>query len=202
MKRSKTIQLGKHFMQGSAAAAAALSVSGCVEPDVTAHPYRTEAECVAAGIYTQDACHTAFVQSQATHLSTAPRFEDRKHCEEEYGVGRCEAAPANTSSVDEETGQTHSGGFMPFMTGYLLGSSTADGNRSYSSPYYSKSSGDYFTGNGSTLSRNAFLTSSGSRSNIQMYSNDFARPAPARFQSRTAVVSRGGFGGGARSYGG
>ena len=116
---------------------------------------------------------------------------------------RCsEAAPANTSSVDEETGQTHSGGFMPFMTGYLLGSNTVDGNCSYSSPYYSNRSGDYFTGNGSSVSRNAFLTSSGSRSNIQMYSNDFTRPAPAKFQSRTAVISRGGFGGGARSYGG
>lgn len=112
-------------------------------------------------------CDTAFADAQAQ----APRFDDRQSCEERYGVDQC-------------VPRSQAGGgsfFMPLLTGFVVGQALNNfGGRGY----YGREDRYYGGGYGNR-----------GRDYVTGRSND-NYSAPARVQSRSSVISRGGFGGG------
>jgi uncharacterized protein YgiB involved in biofilm formation len=145
---------------------------------VEGRTYPTLQACRDADVVPNSECDTAFNQAQAQ----APRFADRQTCEERYGVDQC--VPRNQAG----------GGsfFMPLLTGFVVGQALNNvGNRGYYGMQYAgRYAGGYYGGY------------QGGRDYVTGRAPD-AYDAPARVQSRSSVISRGGFGGGGgRGYGG
>lgn len=148
-------------------------VAGCAEPDITTYNYKDPAQCIADKHFTEQQCTTAFAQAKAD----TPRYEAKEDCENE---------------MDTNCQSDGHGHFTPFFMGYMMGSNNSSG------PIYSGRSGDYINSSGSSVGTNAFAPAA--RAGKPGYSFDAAlAPTPPKVQTRTAVVSRGGFGGG-RSF--
>jgi uncharacterized protein YgiB involved in biofilm formation len=177
----------------SAMAATGLVLSACEEPAPTARQEPVEAvaytdlnQCRIANEVPDAECDKAFAAANADHDKAAPKYEERASCEEVYGPGNC--VPRGSSG----------GGsfFTPLLTGFVIGRMLDSGGRPYygGAGLYRDSRGDYVTGYGGRLDRDY---STGrtvvSRSGIEPA--PAVRQAPAKVQSRTAAVSRGGFGG-------
>ncbi len=185
MKRSKTLVLT------SLMAGAGVSLTACDGADVGGRPvdalsYATVAECKASGAVPSATCDSAYTQAQAANGQNAPRFEARAMCEEQHGVGQCE--PRNNGSF-----------FTPLLTGFIIGQALNNIGGGYrGAPMYRDRDG-YYGGAGGRISRD-YVTG---RSQIGANAFNPNARAPARVQSRSAVVSRGGFGGGGgRGFGG
>jgi len=154
---------------------------------VEAVSYASVAECKAAGKVAADQCQIAYDQAAKANATNAPRFGDQKSCEERFGVSQC--VPRNEAG----------GGsfFTPLLTGFLIGR-MFDGGGYRGAPMYRDTGGNYFGGAGNRISRDYVS----GRSRIGSDAFDSAARAPVRVQSRSAVISRGGFGGGSRGFGG
>lgn len=187
MKRSRTLVLTSMVAGGS------LTLSACgvpatqwadpepAAPEAAAQAFDSVADCTAAG-ESDASCRQAFAAAQADDARNAPRFADRQTCEQQYGVDRC--VPRN------EGGGSF---FTPLLTGFLLGQLLNGGYGGRS--YYRDRFGRESWGGGRPLNRD-YATG-----RPRVGSDAFG--APARVQSRSAVISRGGFGGGGgRGYGG
>ncbi|PXA90428.1 hypothetical protein DMC25_05895 [Caulobacter sp. D4A] len=150
-------------------------------------------ECKASGDFTADQCQTAYDEAQKASAENAPKFSDQQSCEERYGVDQC--VPRS---------QANGGGsfFTPLLTGFIIGQALENmGNRGYrGAPMYRDRDGTYYSGSGYPVSRD-YLTG---RSRVRTDSFDAPSryEAPTRVQSRSSVISRGGFGGGSRGFGG
>ncbi len=186
MKRSRTIALT------SLMAGAGISLTACDSPDsigkqVDAVSYASVAECKAAGAIAAKECDTAFAQALADNDKVAPRYEDRQTCEEQYGVSQC--VPRNNGSF-----------FTPLLTGFIVGQALSNLGGGYrGAPMYRDRNGDYYGGAGGRISRD-YVTG---RTRVGSNAFDPAARAPVRVQSRSSVISRGGFGGSVgRGFGG
>jgi uncharacterized protein YgiB involved in biofilm formation len=158
------------------AAAAAQSVDGRTYPNLQA--------CRDADIVPNTECETAFAQAEAQ----APKFNDRQSCEERYGVDQCvPRSQAGGGSV-----------FMPLLTGFVVGQALSNlGNRGYYGMQAPYGYGDRRYGGG------GYYGGGGNRTRDYVTGRPNDRyDAPSRVQSRSSVISRGGFGGGSRSFGG
>ena len=106
-----------------------------------------------------------------------------------YGVDQC--VPRS---------QANGGGsfFTPLLTGFIIGQALENmGNRGYrGAPMYRDRDGTYYSGSGYPVSRD-YVTG---RSRVRTDSFDVPSryEAPTRVQSRSSVISRGGFGGGSQ----
>jgi uncharacterized protein YgiB involved in biofilm formation len=196
-KRSSSLKLTTML-----AGATALTLSGCDDPggqaswdpnkgeQVEAFSYKTLEECKAANEVSDAQCDTSYAAAQKDDAKDAPRYEARASCEDVYGVGNC--VPRS---------QANGGGsfFTPLLAGFVIGQMLDGGYRGtglyrrddrYGGGYYSTWGGqlgrDYGTGR-TVISRESIDPP------------DAIRNAPPKVQTRTSVVSRGGFGGG-RSY--
>jgi uncharacterized protein YgiB involved in biofilm formation len=198
MKRSRSLALTT-LMAG-----AAISVTACDStPAVTqwgdppeagraveARTFASLDECKASGDFTAEQCKTSLDEAQKASAENAPKFGDQQSCEERYGVDQC--VPRSNNS----------GGsfFTPLLTGFIIGQALDNMGGGYrGAPMYRDRNGTYYGGGGYPLSRD-YVTG-----RTRVRSDSFGLPsraeAPARVQSRSAVISRGGFGGG-RSFGG
>jgi uncharacterized protein YgiB involved in biofilm formation len=149
------------------------------------------AECVASGTFTEDQCNEAQRDAWTNDEAQAPRFEDRQTCEEQFGDNACQ--PRTTG------GQSF---FTPLLTGFMIGQ-LMDGGRSryrYSGLYRNNREGIYYHPSGAWL----YNGGRGGRGyGYQMGSRALATPVTTqRIQTRSSVVSRGGFGGRASARGG
>ncbi|MBI1682950.1 DUF1190 domain-containing protein [Caulobacter hibisci] len=202
-KRSSAVALTS-LMAGSA-----FTLSACDDPGsatqwgdppaavsgqkVDASSFANLDECKASGDFTADQCKTAYDEAQKASAENAPKFSDQQSCEERYGVDRC--VPRS---------QANGGGsfFTPLLTGFIIGQALEGmSNRGYrGAPMYRDRDGTYYSGSGYPVSRD-YLSG---RSRVR--SDSFDAPsryeAPTRVQSRSSVISRGGFGGGSRGFGG
>ena len=188
-------------------AGTAISVSACDDPgtatqwgdppgasrEVDAKTYASLDDCKTSGDMTAAQCQTAFDQAQKDSAANAPKFGDQQSCEERYGVDQC--VPRNNGG----------GGsfFTPLLTGFIVGQALNNlgggGGRYYGAPMYRDREGTYYGGSGYPLSRD-YVTG-----RTRVRTDTFNAPemrAPTRVQSRSSVISRGGFGGGGRSFGG
>ena len=178
MKRSKNVKLTL-MVAGSA-----LALSSCgEEPRHEAESYASVAACKAADKFPDSQCEEDFSKALATHEKSAPRYNQRALCEQEFGIGNCESRRSGSSL----------GFWSPFMIGYMT-ANILDSRRSYyhSTPYYRTARGRHLTWDGSPIS-----TTRGADGKIHRTISTKvvkATPKAARVMTRTSVVSRGGFG--------
>lgn len=186
-KRSRNIALT--LMAGSAVAA-------CGEPDkpTEASLYKSVDDCLAADVYEDDVCRTQYADALTAHTESAPRYDARALCEEQYGVGQCEPRRSGSSSF-----------WSPFFAGYLVSNllDNRGGYGYYSSPYYRDRYGRNVTWNGGLI--NTTRGADGRIRHAVSQKKVTEAKKPARILKRTRSVSRRGFGGrsrGGRSWGG
>jgi uncharacterized protein YgiB involved in biofilm formation len=185
MKRSQSIVLTT-LMAGTG-----LSLTACdgdAPKQVDAISYTSVAECRSAGAIPADQCETAYAQAQKANDQNAPRFDNRQTCEEQYGVAQC--VPRNNGSF-----------FTPLLTGFIVGQMLNGGGGGWrGAPMYRDRDGYLYGGAGGRISRDYMS----GRTQVGSDAFNPAARAPALVQSRSAVISRGGFGGGfgSRGFGG
>ncbi len=190
MKRSRTLQVT------SLMATASFSLAACGAPQVAvpepepALAYTSLDECKAANDISDAECETADANARAQAAETAPRYATQSECEGQWGPNQCQ--PNN-----------HGGGsfFTPLLTGFVIGQLLNGGGYRGGGPLYRDRDGNYQNGYGGGYLARDYRTGR-YVANGREYGADVARQAPSRVQSRTTVVSRGGFGGGGRGYGG
>ena len=156
---------------------------------VEASSFTSLADCTASGSFTAEQCSAALTQAQKDSAENAPKFGDQKSCEERYGVDQC--VPRSSQG----------GGsfFTPLLTGFIIGQAMNNLGGYRGAPMYRDRDGGFTGGSGYPVSRD-YVTG---RTRVNSDSFDAPRAsAPARVQSRSSIISRGGFGGGSRSYGG
>jgi uncharacterized protein YgiB involved in biofilm formation len=186
MKRSKTIVLTS-LMAGTGVSLTACDADVGGKP-VDAVSYASVAECRASGTIPAATCETAYAQAQKANVENAPRFGNQQTCEEQYGVGQC--VPRNNGGL-----------FSPLLTGFIVGQALNNMGGGYrGAPMYRDRLGNYYGGAGGRISRDYVS----GRTRIGSDAFNPAARAPTRVQSRSAVISRGGFGGGfgSRGFGG
>ncbi|WP_411286361.1 DUF1190 domain-containing protein [Phenylobacterium sp.] len=189
MKRSKSVVLTSIMASGGLTLAAcdatplgAASSTWLNPPAAVAtqkpegRSYASLDACRAANEAPDDQCATALAEAEAQ----APKFSDQQSCEERYGVDQC--VPRN---------QGGGSFFTPLLTGFLVGQALNNfGGRGYYGNRFDNRDGGYYGSGGR-----------GGRDYVTGRSDRYE--APARAQSRSSVISRGGFGGGGgRGYGG
>lgn len=186
MKRSRSIVLtGLMAGTGFSLSACELSDTG---KQVDAVSYTSVAECRAAGTVPAAQCETAYAEAAKADAKTAPRFEDRKTCEEQFGAAQCVPRNENGGSF-----------FTPLLTGFIIGQALNNAGGGYrGAPMYRDRDGSYYGGAGGMVSRD-YVTG---RTRVGSEAFNPAARAPTRIQSRSSVISRGGFGGGGRGFGG
>ena len=192
MKRSTSLTL-------TAMAGAGLTLSACDQhalpppQPVQAVAYASLDQCKLSKEVPAAECDKAFAAARADDGAHAPRYAERSTCEDTYGPGNC---------VPRGSGGNGSF-FTPLLTGFVIGRMLDGGGQPYyrGTGLYRDNGGGYVTGFGGHLDRD-YRTG---RTSIDRRSIDppaAIREAPPRVQTRTSVVSRGGFGGGSRSFGG
>jgi uncharacterized protein YgiB involved in biofilm formation len=188
-KRSRSVTLS--------ALGAASMLSGCEAPVDEAKlsaerfgaptqvaAFQSVADCVAAGTFTQSQCSTAQSQAAAEDRKTAPQYMSREECEQNFGAAQCVQRSSGGGSF-----------FTPLLTGFMIGQLMNGGNR-YAPLYRDSRDNRYYTGSG------AWLTPGGGRGGYSVGQRALTAPAATttqRIQTRSSVVSRGGFGGRASS---
>ena len=174
MKRSKSIGL---ITMGLSV----IALTACDEPKVEALVFDDLQQCLADKDLTREQCESNYNAAREQHAAVAPKYASKEECEAEFGTGKCEQAPQQTSS----------GGsiFMPLMMGYMMGSMM---NRGAVAPQPL-----YRTADDARTYRTADNQKVGTTTGRTQIAQSAAR-APAM---TTSTVSRGGFGASARSIG-
>lgn len=155
---------------------------------VDAASFESLGACEASGTFTALQCQTAFQDAQKASAENAPKFADRQSCEERFGVDECVPRQGQGGSF-----------FTPLLTGFIIGQAMNNMGGYRGAPMYRDRDGGYYGGGGYPVSRD-YLTG-----RTRVSADSFEAPkagAPARVQSRSSIISRGGFGGGSRSFGG
>lgn len=150
--------------------------------------FNSVAECVASGDYSQAQCDEAQRIANNDDNRAAPRYADRDTCEEQFGGGQCLARSDGNQSF-----------FSPLLTGFLIGQLAGGGYR-YGGLYRDRRDDRFYTGSGAWLYNGGY---GGRGYRYQVGSRAITEPVTTqRIQTRSSVVSRGGFGGRASSRGG
>jgi uncharacterized protein YgiB involved in biofilm formation len=175
-------------------ATASFSLAACGQPQLAAPApdpapaYTSLADCKAANDVSDAECDTAYKAADEQAKKNSPRYATQAECEGQWGPEQCR--PIN-----------HGGGsfFGPLATGFIIGQLMNGGGYRGGGPLYRDRDGGYSNGYGGGYLSRDYRTG---RTVANRNDVDVARQAPSRVQSRTTVVSRGGFGGGGRSFGG
>lgn len=195
-KRSTSLKLSTML-----AGATALTLAGCDDPgaqaswdpnrgeQVEAFSYKTLQECKDANEVSDQQCDTTYAAAQKDDQKNAPRYEARASCEDVYGAGNC-------------VPRTEQGGgsfFTPLLAGFVIGRMLDGGGGYYrGTGLYRRGDDGYYSTWGGRLGRD-YGTGRTVITRESIDPPDAIRGAPPKIQTRTSVVSRGGFGGG-RSY--
>jgi len=150
---------------------------------VPAFTYASLQACKDANEVSDEVCEQSAKTAVQDQEKTAPRFAEQRSCEEIYGVGQC--VPRN------EAGQGSF--FTPLLTGFVIGQMMNGGFRG-GGLYRDQRDGGLYTGYGGRVNTD-YATG---RTKIGSYGidpPDAIKQAPPKVQTRTSVLSRGGFGG-------
>ena len=190
LKRSRTLQVT------SLMATASFSLAACGAPQVSAPEpepalaYTSLDECRAANDITDAECNAADANARTQAAETAPRYATQSECEGQWGPDQCQPNNQGGGSF-----------FTPLLTGFVIGQMLNGGGYRGGGGLYRDRDGNYQNGYGGGYLGRDYRTGR-QVANGRDYGTDVARQAPSRVQSRTTVVSRGGFGGGGRGFGG
>lgn len=194
IKRSRSLQVT------SLMATASFSLVACGSPPAAsgapalegprqaALAYESLDECRTANVIADAECDTAYAQARQTRDANGPRYASREECEGAWGPSQCEP--------------NRSGGsfFTPLLAGFVVGQLLGGGRGFGGGPLYRDRDNRLSNGFGGGYLQRDYRT--GRNITDARAHTPAARQAPPRVQSRTTVVSRGGFGGGGRGYGG
>ncbi|MFC5389182.1 DUF1190 domain-containing protein [Brevundimonas bullata] len=190
MKRSRVLHVS------SLMATASFSLAACGSPQRVAAPepeptpvYTSLDECRAANDISDAECDAAQAAAQKAAAETAPRYATQSECEGQWGPSQCQPNNSGGGSF-----------FTPLLAGFVVGQMLNGGGYRGGGPIYRDRNNQYSNGYGGGYAYRDYRTGK-TLTNGREY-GDVARQAPSRVQSRTTVVSRGGFGGGGRGYGG
>lgn len=189
LKRSRVLHVS------SLMATASFSLAACGAPQVAApepepvQAYTSLEECRAANDISDAECDAAQTAAQNAAAETAPRYATQSECEGQWGPSQCQPNQSGGGSF-----------FTPLLTGFIIGQMLDGGRYRGGGPLYRDRDGQYSNGYGGGYTYRDYRT--GKTLTNGREHGDVARQAPSRVQSRTTVVSRGGFGGGGRGYGG
>lgn len=170
MKRSKSISLAVMGLS-------AFSMTACDKP-VDAAVYESVEQCVTDSVFTAEQCQSEFDAAAGQHANVAPRYSSLSDCEADFGRSSCDRRSSGS-------------GYIPFMAGYMMGTSTSR-SQVVTQPLYRSTddSRNFRTANNSRVTGATGVTTVDSR-------------ATSTPRVRTTTVSRGGFGArAARSSGG
>jgi len=148
-----------------------------------AFTYASIEACKAADEVPDQACEDGARVAIQDQDKTAPRFAERQTCEEIYGAGQC--VPRS------QAGQGSF--FMPLLTGFVVGQLLNGGYRG-GALYRDQRDGGLYTGYGGRV----YSDYATGRTRVGSYGidpPDAIKQGPPKIQTRTAVLSRGGFGG-------
>jgi len=184
---------------GLTAAGALAMLGGCdgtpdqqqFGPPTEVAAFATVDECVASGSFAKVTCENAAKEASDTDGKAAPRFESRNLCEDQFGSGQCLAR--------SDGGQSF---FVPLLTGFMIGRLLNGSGYRYNGLYRNRADNRWYTPSGAWLYGGGY---GGRGYNYQVGSRAVTAPVTTqRIQTRSSVVSRGGFGGrvSARSSGG
>ncbi|WP_296172941.1 DUF1190 domain-containing protein [uncultured Brevundimonas sp.] len=189
LKRSRVLHVS------SLMATASFSLAACGAPQVAApepepvQAYTSLEECRVANDISDAECDAAQAAAQKAAAETAPRYATQSECEGQWGPSQCQPNQSGGGSF-----------FTPLLTGFIVGQMLNGGGYRGGGPLYRDRDGRYSNGYGGGYTYRDYRT--GKTLTNGREHGDVARQAPSRVQSRTTVVSRGGFGGGGRGYGG
>lgn len=206
MKRSRNLVMTT-LMAGGASVSLAACGDGHVDntaaieqgKPVDAYAYASLKACKDAHEIPDAECDKGFAAAQADAAKSAPRYDQQTTCEDVYGAGNCVPRQAQNGGGGSFWG--------PLITGFVVGRMLDGGWRG--TGIYRHYDGGYYTPWGGRLYQD-YATG---RTKIGSYGIDppaAIKAAPPKIQTRTSVVSRGGFGGrmssrsysSGRSYGG
>lgn len=158
------------------------ALAACEEPRVDAAIFESIEQCVNNGDGTRAQCEQGFNEARSQHAAVAPKYASAEDCQADFGPGKCEQAPQ----------QTTSGGsvFMPLMAGYMMGSLLSGRRSMVSQPLY-RSAG---TSSAFRTADNRSVGSTTGRTKV-------ASSATSRPSVKTSTMSRGGFGASGRRFG-
>ncbi|NVK72177.1 MAG: DUF1190 domain-containing protein [Oceanospirillaceae bacterium] len=184
MKRSQYINLDKMrkkkpslpFLRPLTLAIASITLAACSDNEEEAKVVSSVQDCTANTSLTLEQCQVAYKKAEEEAARTAPRYNSRSQCEEDFGYHQC---------VSSQSSNT----FMPLLTGFLIGNALSNGGYT-SNPVYR-----YRNPNSSY--RDSIVTGSGSiigKPGKRSYKVDKSvlKPKPSAKADRT--ISRGGFG--------
>ncbi len=158
------------------------ALAACEEPKVEAALYETVQQCIDNGSATPEQCEANFKEAQSQHVAVSPKYASREDCQADFGAGKCERSPF----------QTTTGGsvFMPLMAGYMMGSFLGGRRSMAPQPLYRAAS-----------SPSTFRTADNRSAGATTGRTQVARSATTRPSVKTATRSRGGFGSAGRRFG-
>ena len=189
LKRSRTLHVSSLMATVSFSMAACGSPQRSVPEPVPALAYTSIAECQAANDIPDAECDAAYAEAQRVAAESSPRYATQSECEGQWGPDQCR--PLNTGGGSF---------FGPLATGFIIGQLLNGGGYRGGGPLYRDRDGQYSNGYGGGYISRDYRTGR-TITNARDHTPE-ARQAPNRVQNRTTVVSRGGFGGGGRGYGG
>ena len=167
MKRKNTI---KFALLG----ATALTLVACGEAEEDVLAYESVEACVKAGQQDESVCKAEFAKAQKLHNEVAPRYNDARDCNSDFGYNRCYSYRSSSGTSI----------WLPFMMGYMLAPRGGMGFVS-SQPLYRTASNpnSYYTAG------NRPVGSVSATGHTRVAKSEVSRPS-----ARTRTVSRGGFG--------
>jgi uncharacterized protein YgiB involved in biofilm formation len=186
---------------GLTAAGAVAMLSGCdgdadqpqFGPKTEVAAFQSVQQCVDSGDYDRATCTAAQQKAFNEDQKAAPRFDSKNLCEDQFGAAQC--------LQRSEGGQSF---FTPLLTGFLIGQllNNNSSRYQYGGLYRSNRDNGWYTPSGAYLSNGGV---GGRNYRYEVGQKAITTPVTTqRIQTRSSVVSRGGFGGrvSARSSGG
>lgn len=167
MKRSSKAKLIL-MAQSTTIALSSMALTGCEEA-VNAHVFKDVQQCSA--FYSQSFCQDEMNKAKANHNQHAPKYLNKKDCEEDFGEKQCESRGGSGSFF-----------YVPYMQGYMTSSYAGQPSQLQTQPLY-KAKDDpsaYRMANNEVVSRSTGQT--------RVY------PSSTLFPKAGTTVTRGGFG--------
>jgi len=162
--------------------ASTLALSACEEPKVDAAVFESLEQCINYPGVLRAQCESSFKEARGQHAAVAPKYTTEADCQADFGAGKCEKAPYQTS--------TGGSVFMPLMMGYMMGSMLGGRGGGVSQPLYR-----------SAQSPNTFRTADNKGVGSTVGRTKVASSAASRPSVKSSTRSRGGFGSSARRFG-
>jgi uncharacterized protein YgiB involved in biofilm formation len=172
--------------------------------------YSTVDACIADDKHSEGYCKAQFAEAQAVHAASAPRCAAKDACDATFGINACEYRPGSAQAdagpselrfnIEPYAPGTGSEFWTPIPAGYLVSdggdASERDGRRERrhyrGQPVYIQSG--TLSGDGSYYTAAGFeLRAAPASFTVPVRAVETA-PPPAKIQSGTCVIHRGGFG--------